>query len=137
MLLRYICICFINGCKKEINTIQGKVKLDIPAGTQNGDKVKLRGKGIDDEKLGKKGETDIAIGNVIGSNIFNIFFILGMSSVVSPITFGVDSFVDIIIMVIASILVYILLLVNKRIGRVKGVILLTFYIIYMMFVLAR
>ena len=54
----------INGCKKEINTIQGKVKLDIPAGTQNGDKVKLRGKGIDDEKLGKKGDTYV-IYNVI------------------------------------------------------------------------
>lgn len=54
----------IAGCKKEINTIQGKVKLDIPAGTQNGDKVKLRGKGIDDEKLGKKGDTYV-IYNVI------------------------------------------------------------------------
>jgi len=54
----------IIGCKKEINTIQGKVKLEIPAGTQNGDKVKLRGKGIDDEKLGKKGDTYI-IYNVI------------------------------------------------------------------------
>jgi len=54
----------INGCKKEINTIQGKVKLEIPAGTQNGDKVKLRGKGIDDQKLGKKGDTYV-IYNVI------------------------------------------------------------------------
>ena len=54
----------IIGCKKEINTIQGKVKLEIPAGTQNGDKVKLRGKGIDDEKLGRKGDTYV-IYNVI------------------------------------------------------------------------
>ncbi len=54
----------IMGCKKEINTIQGKVKLEIPAGTQNGDKVKLRGKGIDDEKLNKKGDTYV-IYNVI------------------------------------------------------------------------
>ena len=85
----------------------------------------------------KKGKTDIAIGNVVGSNIFNIFFILGLSSVVSPITFGVDSFVDIIIMVISSIVVYTLLLINKRIGRIKGVVLLTFYIIYMMYILVR
>lgn len=54
----------ILGAKKEINTIQGKVKLEIEPGTQNGDKVKLRGKGIDDEKLGKKGDTYI-IYNVI------------------------------------------------------------------------
>lgn len=85
----------------------------------------------------KKGKTDIAIGNVVGSNIFNIFFILGLSSVVSPVTFGIDSYMDIIIMVIASMVVYGLLLLNKRIGRIKGVILLTFYIIYMMYILAR
>lgn len=54
----------ILGCKKEIKTIQGKVKLEIDPGTQNGDKIKLRGKGIDDEKLGKKGDTYI-IYNVI------------------------------------------------------------------------
>lgn len=54
----------ILGAKKEINTIQGKVKLEIEPGTQNGDKVKLRGKGIDDEKLGKKGDTYV-IYNVI------------------------------------------------------------------------
>lgn len=54
----------IMGAKKEINTIQGKVKIEIPAGTQNGDKIKIRGKGIDDEKLNKKGDTYV-IYNVI------------------------------------------------------------------------
>lgn len=54
----------ILGTKKEINTIQGKVKLEVAPGTQNGDKVKLRGKGIDDEKLEKKGDTFV-IYNVI------------------------------------------------------------------------
>ncbi len=54
----------IMGCKKEVNTIQGIVKVEVEPGTQNGTKVKLRGKGIDDEKLGKKGDTYI-IYNVI------------------------------------------------------------------------
>ena len=54
----------IMGCKKTIKTIQGEVKVDIPTGTQNGDKEKLRGKGIDDEKYGKKGDTYL-IYNVI------------------------------------------------------------------------
>lgn len=54
----------ILGCKKEIKTVQGNVKLEVEPGTQNGDKVKLRGKGIDDEKLGKKGDSYI-IYNVI------------------------------------------------------------------------
>ncbi len=85
----------------------------------------------------KKGESDIAIGNVVGSNIFNIFFILGLSSTISPITYGFDSFVDIIIMFVASILVYILTIKNMRIGYKKGIILLGTYAAYMIYILVR
>ena len=85
----------------------------------------------------KKGEADIAIGNVVGSNIFNIFFILGLSSTISPITFGWENFIDIIVMVGASIMVYLLLLKNKRIGNKKGIILLASYVIYMIYILMR
>lgn len=85
----------------------------------------------------KKGEADIAIGNVVGSNIFNIFFILGLSSAISPITFGIDSFIDIIVMLLASVMVYLLLLKNKRIGNKKGIILLVAYAIYMVYILMR
>jgi cation:H+ antiporter len=85
----------------------------------------------------KKGEVDIAIGNVVGSNIFNIFFILGLSSAISPITFGFDSFIDIIVMVGANILVYSLLLKNMRIGNKKGIILLGTYVLYTLYILIR
>lgn len=44
------------GCKKEVPTIQGTIITEIPAGTQNGDKFKFRGKGVDDEKSGRKGD---------------------------------------------------------------------------------
>ena len=54
----------IMGAKKTIKTVDGNVKIEIPEGTQNGDKVKLKGKGIDDEKYGKKGDTYL-IYNVI------------------------------------------------------------------------
>jgi len=85
----------------------------------------------------RKGEVDIAIGNVVGSNIFNIFFILGLSSAISPITFGIESFIDIIVMVIASVMVYLLLLKNYRIGNKKGIILLVSYALYMVYILVR
>jgi len=85
----------------------------------------------------RKGEVDIAIGNVVGSNIFNIFFILGLSSAISPITFGVETFIDIIIVFFASIVVYLLLLKNNRIGNKKGIILLVMYAIYMVYILIR
>lgn len=44
------------GCKKEVPTVQGTIITEIPSGTQNGDKFKFRGKGIDDEKSGRKGD---------------------------------------------------------------------------------
>ncbi len=85
----------------------------------------------------RKGETDIAIGNVIGSNIFNIFFILGLSSTVSPITFGIDSMVDILILFTVGLLIFFLLLGNYRIGRKKGWLFLTLYAAYTIFILVR
>lgn len=85
----------------------------------------------------RKGEVDIAIGNVIGSNIFNIFFILGASSTVSPITIGINDLYDILIMSAVSIIVYFFLLKNKRIGRVKGIIMLLMYAAYITYILIR
>lgn len=85
----------------------------------------------------KKGETDIAIGNVVGSNIFNIFFILGISSFISPITYGLESFIDIIIMLAASVGVYLLILYRHRIGNKKGLLLLGTYASYMIYILMR
>ena len=85
----------------------------------------------------RKGESDIAIGNVVGSNIFNIFFILGLSATISPITYGFESFIDIIIMLVSSVMVYILTLKNFRIGNKKGLILLGTYALYMIYILMR
>ena len=58
------------GCKKTIKTLQGNVKVEIPFGTQNGDKEKLRGKGIDDEKYGKKGDTYLIYNIIIPTKVF-------------------------------------------------------------------
>lgn len=85
----------------------------------------------------RKGESDIAIGNVVGSNIFNVFFILGLSATISPITYGFESFIDIIIMLISSVMVYLLTLKNFRIGNKKGLILLGTYALYMVYILIR
>lgn len=85
----------------------------------------------------RKGETDIAIGNVIGSNIFNILFILGTTAVISPITLNLNSFLDIIFMTVSSLLVFIMLQKNKRIGRKKGMCMLAMYVVYIAYILCR
>ena len=55
----------------------------------------------------KKGQNDIALGNVIGSNIFNILFVIGIASTVNPLTVGNQIWVDITVMLIATVLVFV------------------------------
>ena len=85
----------------------------------------------------RKGETDMAIGNILGSNIFNILFILGLTSIVSPVSFAFVSFIDIIIMSLAGIVVFFFILKNYRIGRLKGVIMIVMYVLYNVYILIR
>lgn len=85
----------------------------------------------------KKNETDIAIGNVIGSNIYNIFFILGISSIVGHIIISFESFIDIIFMVISGIVTLFIIGKNKEITKSKGVLMLFLYFLYIGYILIR
>lgn len=82
-------------------------------------------------------ERDIAIGNVVGSNIFNILFILGISSVVRPIMFSMDIFIDVMIMMGAGIMVYLVLCRRSKMGRRGGLILLMMYAMYLGYIAVR
>lgn len=85
----------------------------------------------------KKGETDIAIGNVIGSCIFNICFILGMSGSIKSIVIGFDSIIDILFMGLSGLIVYLFSIKNKRIGSFKGLIMIGMYVLYTIYIIAR
>ncbi len=65
------------GCEKEIPSINGKITIDIPAGTQNNEKIKVKGAGVDDEKIGKQGDmfviTNIIIPTKLDKNQKNLF----------------------------------------------------------------
>ena len=78
-------------------------------------------------------ETDIAVGNIIGSNIFNVLFVLGLSSTISPISSSPEVFVDLGVMLLATLLLLILALVKQNISRLSGLILMGTYIIYIVF----
>lgn len=84
-----------------------------------------------------KGESDIALGNVIGSNIFNILFILGISSVINPIYIDNNLFLDIFIMIIVTIITYIFSIRKKDINKFEGIILIIAYIAYMILVIFK
>ena len=85
----------------------------------------------------KKGENDLALGNVIGSNIFNILLILGVSASISPITVNALAIQDTIILIVASILVYICAISKKGLSKLEGCMFLLFYAGFFAFILVR
>jgi cation:H+ antiporter len=77
-----------------------------------------------------KKNTDIAIGNVVGSNIFNIYWILGLSSVIKPLPFSPANNTDILMTIIASVLLFIFIGRNHLLQRWQGIMFLLIYILY-------
>lgn len=76
-------------------------------------------------------QTDISLGNLIGSNIFNIFAVVGLAAIVKPIEVSKTAIdFDMVWMIIVAVLMAFILLVGKKIGRLKGAILVITYIIY-------
>ncbi|MGE4443986.1 MAG: calcium/sodium antiporter [Candidatus Altimarinota bacterium] len=80
-----------------------------------------------------KKQSDIAIGNIVGSNIFNIFWILGFTGTLTNIPFSASSNIDILMTIFASILLFIFMFLGKkhRIGRWEGIIMVCIYIGYL------
>lgn len=85
----------------------------------------------------KKGETDIAVGNVIGSNIFNILLILGVSSLLHPIFVGMNNVYDLIFLSITNILIWLFVYKSGKVKRLLGCGMISMYLIYMIFVCIR
>ena len=80
-----------------------------------------------------KGKSDIAIGNIIGSNIFNILLIIGMSSMISPITFNVSYNIDLIILTIAMLFLALFpyLPPKNEVSRSNGIVYVVMYALYL------
>lgn len=79
-----------------------------------------------------KKKADIAVGNIVGSNIFNVFFVLGTTAVIQPLPFNPAINFDILIALIASLLLFLTTITfhAKRIDRIEGIIFMTIYVVY-------
>ena len=84
-----------------------------------------------------KGNADMAIGNIVGSNIFNILFVLGISSVIVPVLFPQSFLVDGIIAIIAVLIFWIYALLFKRLDRRSGIIMLVTYAGYFAYLVIK
>ena len=82
-------------------------------------------------------KTDIAIGNAIGSNIFNVLFILGLTDTISPITTTGIMFTDTVIMIVITIITYILAYDKYDFNKKDGMILVGLFIVYMIYIILR
>lgn len=79
-----------------------------------------------------KKDTDIAVGNIVGSNIFNVFWILGLSAIISPLPFSPALMRDMVIAISATLLLFIVMFIGKRniLERWQGAIFVALYIVY-------
>lgn len=82
---------------------------------------------------------DIAVGNIVGSNIFNIFWILGISAVITPLPFSEQFTFDLLVTFGATLLLFLALFVGRKhtIERWQGVLFIVFYIAYVVYLIGR
>ncbi|GAB3806106.1 calcium/sodium antiporter [Virgibacillus kimchii] len=84
-----------------------------------------------------KKESEIALGNIVGSTIFNILLVLGASSVITPLPVNRIIFTDIYIMMFLTVLLLVFSRTNYRIGKREGAILVVSYVVYMVYIILR
>lgn len=82
-----------------------------------------------------KGNSDIAVGNIVGSNIFNILFVIGTSAVITPIVYAESFFVDSIVCIAVPVLLWLCVVWKKRLGRLGGAVLLLADVLYCIYLI--
>ena len=85
----------------------------------------------------KKGDSGIALGNAVGSCLFNILFILGMASSITPINAVPELIIDTAILIVVTILILIVAKTDKKTNRAEGIICVAAYIIYTAYIIMR
>ena len=83
----------------------------------------------------RKGNADIAIGNIVGSNIFNILFVVGLSSIIIPVPFASNFIFDTIVAIIAAVMLLLCCLKTKSLKRWAGILMLISYAVYFVIIL--
>lgn len=85
----------------------------------------------------RKKENDIAVGNAIGSSIFNCLLIIGVSSTITPLNVDVSSLLDTIVMIISALLIFIFTYKNYKINKIQGGVFVAIYLLYFVYIVLR
>ena len=82
-----------------------------------------------------KKKPDIAVGNIVGSNIFNILFVVGTTALITPVQYASSFLVDSIVALAAAVLLFLCVIKNRRLGRLGGALMLIGYACYFAYIL--
>ena len=85
----------------------------------------------------RKNEVDMALGNAIGSNVFNILMVLGIASAISPISIITENIIDLCVLVAFTVCVWIFAGTKRKIGRMEGLCMVAFYALYVVYIIIR
>lgn len=85
----------------------------------------------------RKNELDMAVGNVVGSNVFNILMVLGIAATVSPIAFLSENIIDIVVLLVFSLITWVLCVTQKKLSKKEGILMLVLYTIYLVYICIR
>ena len=85
----------------------------------------------------RKGDSGLALGNAVGSNIFNILFILGMSAAISPLTVLGESMIDCVILLVSAIILFVFAKTKKSMCRWEGAVCILLYVVYTVYLFIR
>ncbi|MCR5499121.1 MAG: calcium/sodium antiporter [Acetatifactor sp.] len=85
----------------------------------------------------RKGELDMAVGNVVGSNVFNILMILGVAASLSPITFLQENIIDIVILIVFSLITWVLCWTKGKLQKKEGFFMIALYAAYLVYICTR
>lgn len=85
----------------------------------------------------RKGKADIAIGNIVGSNIFNVLFVLGTSALIHPVPFEISFVIDCLVAALAGAVLWLCVFRKKKLVRIHGIIMLLCYVAYFIYLLMK
>ncbi|WP_216828568.1 calcium/sodium antiporter [Alkalihalobacterium elongatum] len=84
-----------------------------------------------------KKQSQMALGNIVGSSIFNILFVLGVSSIITPLPVDPKIFFDVTVMIILTVVLFIYSRTEYEVGKLEGFIMSLVYIVYLVFIIIR
>ena len=85
----------------------------------------------------RKGEVEMALGNAIGSNVFNILMVLGIAATISPITVISNNIIDIVVLIVFTLGIWAVVAKKKEVKRPMGIIMVLLYVAYMVYIVLR